>query len=117
MAEVKNAINLENQVLYSVDIGDKDSSISIEDFMRSTNSGTISEIGKSGRSVCYMQERKMVTLIAIFDMLTFIRIPATFCSFMSSRGFLFYYKFRVLSFGLFFIAALAIFIFQCYESF
>lgn len=58
----------------------------------------------------------MIIIIAIFDVLTLIRLPAAICSLMSTRGLRCYYKFRVLTFFSLLLAAIALFAYLCYEN-
>ena len=74
MAEIKVARDLENQILYSVDIGERDSSFASEDFAYST--GSKQEKYKSDKLVCGFKELSMVQFIGWIDVLTIVRMPA-----------------------------------------
>ena len=108
-------MDLENQVLYSVDIGEKDSSVSFEEVVRT--SGGISSKNMPDKVVCCgIEERRLITYMAIFDILTLLRIPAAICMCMNTRGLRCYYKFRVLTFFIFLLAAIALFGVICVEN-
>ena len=109
------AKDLENQILYSIDIGDKDSSVISEDFTRS-NTGSKQDATKSEKLLCGIHEKKMLTMMRIFDCLTLIRIPSVLMSILNTRGMRCYYKYRVVTFFFFLVAWLTLFVLFCLQS-
>ena len=104
MEELRSAKDLQNQILYSVEIGEKDSSIISEgDFVRSTASKSHQEKIKSEKLklFCGIQDQKLIQVMKGIDVLTLIRIPAVISSCTSTRGIKCYYQYRVVTFFVF----------------
>lgn len=98
------ARDLENQVLYSVDIGDRDSSLVSDDYNRSASDRMDGVGGNENRLVCGYPERRLMIVMKVCDLFTVIRIPAVIVSLFNTRGLRCYFEFRTISMYIFLVA-------------